>query len=375
MLQKLLEFGFLPTQIADSFAIASGGATFYRNRVESLMKKGMSRVEAEKQAFTDFQKITEETQQSSRPDMISSQQASPLGRLILAFQNTPMQYARLTKKAFLDLKNGRGDAKSNISKILYYGAAQNLIFGSLQQALFRFMFDDDEEKTDGEKALEKERATFRLVNGSIDSILRGIGVAGAIASTLKNMIIKFAEEDKKGFRMDTAAIIMEMLQLSPPVGSKVRKVNTGLRTYKFKRREIDHMNTWDIDNPIWSPVTQTISALTNVPTDRLYKKIMNLREAGNSNNEAWQRIALLLGWNTWDVGVRNQEVINARGEIEELRQQEKEKEKEEKRKEKERLRKEKEAREVQCSAKTRKGKGPRCKNRTENKSGKCYAHQ
>ena len=375
LLQKLLEFGFLPTQIADSFAIASGGATFYRNRVESLMKKGMSRVEAEKQAFTDFQKITEETQQSSRPDMISSQQASPLGRLILAFQNTPMQYARLTKKAFLDLKNGRGDAKSNISKILYYGAAQNLIFGSLQQALFRFMFDDDEEKTDGEKALEKERATFRLVNGSIDSILRGIGVAGAIASTLKNMIIKFAEEDKKGFRMDTAAIIMEMLQLSPPVGSKVRKVNTGLRTYKFKRREIDHMNTWDIDNPIWSPVTQTISALTNVPTDRLYKKIMNLREAGNSNNEAWQRIALLLGWNTWDVGVRNQEVINARGEIEELRQQEKEKEKEEKRKEKERLRKEKEAREVQCSAKTRKGKGPRCKNRTENKSGKCYAHQ
>ena len=32
-------------------------------------------------------------------------------------------------------------------------------------------------------------------------------------------------------------------------------------------------------------------------------------------------------------------------------------------------------REVVCSAKTRKGKGPRCKNRTENKSGKCYAHQ
>tara|TARA_R100000900_G_scaffold28495_4_gene22364 strand:- start:2611 stop:11967 length:9357 start_codon:yes stop_codon:yes gene_type:complete len=375
LLQKLLEFGFLPTQIADSFAIASGGATFYRNRVKSLIKSGMSQADAEAQAFTDFQKITEETQQSSRPDMISSQQASPLGRLILAFQNTPMQYARLTKKAFLDLKNGRGDAKTNISKILYYGAAQNLIFGALQQALFRFMFDDDEEKTEGEKQKEKERATFRLVNGSIDSILRGIGVAGAIASTLKNMIIKFAEEDKKGFRMDTAAIIMEMLQLSPPVGSKVRKVNTGLRTYKFKRREIDHMDTFDIDNPIWSPVTQTISALTNIPTDRLYKKIMNLREVGNSNNDNWQRIALLLGWNTWDVGVRNQEVINARGEIEEIRRQEKEQEKEERRKEKERLRKEKEAREVQCSAKTRKGKGPRCKNRTENKSGKCYAHQ
>ena len=373
LLQKLLEFGFLPTQIADSFAISAGGATFYRNRIKSLMKEGKTQAEAEAQAFTDFQKITEETQQSSRPDMISSQQASPLGRLILAFQNTPMQYARLTKKAFLDLKNGRGDAKTNISKILYYGAAQNLIFGALQQALFRFMFDDDEDEEKRDN--DKDRAKFRLINGSIDSILRGIGVAGAIAATLKNMVLKFVEEDKKGFRMDTAAIIMEMLQLSPPVGSKVRKVNTGLRTYKFKRREIDHMDKFDIDNPIWSPVTQTISALTNIPTDRLYKKIMNLREVGNSNNDNWQRIALLLGWNTWDVGVRNQEVINARGEIEELRQKEKEKEKEEKRKEKERLRKEKEAREVQCSAKTRKGKGPRCKNRTENKSGKCYAHQ
>lgn len=46
-----------------------------------------------------------------------------------------------------------------------------------------------------------------------------------------------------------------------------------------------------------------------------------------------------------------------------------------KQKEKERLRKEQEAREVQCSAKIRKGKGPRCKNQTENKNGKCYAHQ
>ena len=112
LLNKLLELGFLPTQIADSFAIASGGSTFYRNRVNTYLKDGLTQQEAEQKAFTDFQKITQETQQSSRPDMISSQQASPLGRLILAFQNTPMQYARLTKKAILDLKNGRGDAKT-----------------------------------------------------------------------------------------------------------------------------------------------------------------------------------------------------------------------------------------------------------------------
>jgi superfamily I DNA/RNA helicase len=70
-------------------------------------------------------KILEKLQKShnsrARPDRISMQQAGPLGRLVLAFANTPAQYARLIKKATSDLKNGRGDAKTNISKIIYYG--------------------------------------------------------------------------------------------------------------------------------------------------------------------------------------------------------------------------------------------------------------
>ena len=63
------------------------------------------------------------------------QQASAAGRVILAFGNTPMQYGRLMKKAFLDLKNGRGDAKSNVSKIVYYAVIQNIIFNAIQNAL------------------------------------------------------------------------------------------------------------------------------------------------------------------------------------------------------------------------------------------------
>lgn len=58
----------------------------------------MSKKQAEEQTFLDFQELAETAQQSSRPDKISKQQASPLGRLILAFQNTPMQYTRLMKK-------------------------------------------------------------------------------------------------------------------------------------------------------------------------------------------------------------------------------------------------------------------------------------
>lgn len=151
-LSLLLKKGFLPTQIADSFAIASGGATFYRNRIKSLMKQGMSQAEAETQAFEDFRETAEESQQSSRPDRISMQQAGPLGRLILAFQNTPSQYARIIDKSVRDLKNNRGDRKTNISKIIYYSTVQNLLFNALQQALFAMAFDD-EEPTDTEKKI------------------------------------------------------------------------------------------------------------------------------------------------------------------------------------------------------------------------------
>ena len=122
--------------MADSFAIATGGATFYRNRVKTYIKQGLTEAEANKKAFEDFRETAEESQQSSRPDRISAQQAGPLGRTILAFANTPAQYARLTKKAASDIINGRGDLKTNLSKLAYYGAVQNLMFNFLQQAVF-----------------------------------------------------------------------------------------------------------------------------------------------------------------------------------------------------------------------------------------------
>ena len=96
----LIKKGFTPTQIADSFAIASGGATHFRNNVRRLMKTGLSKAEAEQRAFLEFQELTEANQQSSRADLISQQQASGLGRTILAWSNTPMQYMRIQENQF-----------------------------------------------------------------------------------------------------------------------------------------------------------------------------------------------------------------------------------------------------------------------------------
>ena len=301
----LLNKGFLPTQIADSFAIAFGGASMYRNRVNTYKKQGLSQKRAERKAFLDFADVAEETQQSARPDRISQQQASVLGRLILAFQNTPMQYVRLIKKASLDLAAGRGDAKTHISKIIYYGFVQNVIFYSLQSALFAMMFGDDDDEKDEFFKKKKQR----VANGMMDTILRGMGVTGAIVSTVKNMALEFAEQKKKpAFKRDEYAMVIEALNVSPPIGIKASKLLRSQRAYFWNEDVIKHMNTLDIDNPIWEAVGLFTEATTNVPLNRLHKKANNIRGALNAENEAWQRVALSLGWSAWDLGIENKKM-------------------------------------------------------------------
>ena len=293
VLSSLLKMGFLPTQIADSFAIAMGGASFVRNRINKYISEGMDKQAATEQAFLDFQEIAEETQQSSRPDRVSQQQASPLGRIILAFANTPMQYMRLTKKAFLDLKNGRGDAKTNITKIAYYMAVQNIIFSSLQAALFAAAFDDDEE------ALENKQV--RVANSMLDSILRGVGVYGAIASTLKNIAIEIKGQSEKD-RPDYTVAAQRSLSISPPIDSKMRKLMGAGRAFSYKTTR-EKMVGFGLDNPAFYAGGQIVSALTNVPLDRALRKADNIRVAVDNDTKYWQSIALMLGYSQWDLGL------------------------------------------------------------------------
>jgi hypothetical protein len=315
----LLQLGFTPTQIADSFAIATGGATFYRNRMKTYLKEGMTQAEAETKAFEDMMEIAEETQQSTREDKISQQQASPLGKFILAFQNTPMQYNRLIKKAALDLVNGRGDPKANISRIVYYGGIQNLIFYGLQTAVFAALFSDDEEDQLTDKKSE------RIMNGMVDTLLRGSGIGGAVVATVKNVIIKFMKEEEKEkddnfmTRANHASTLIEALNISPPIGIKARKLYGATQTWDFNRDVIKHMSKTDIDNPAYDAISSVTEAVTNIPLSRLYSKYQNISESLNADNEMWQRVAMFLGWNKWSFGIKNQDVVTAKGEVKEIK--------------------------------------------------------
>ena len=307
MINYILDKGFAITRVMDSVAIATGGATFFINRKQSLQNrvnpetgKLYTEQEADAKTFDDFYAIAEETQQSSNPSRISQQQASLAGRVILSFQNVTMQYNRKTKKSIQDLYNRRTKPGmtqresdlSNLSSVMYYVAVQNLVFNALQQALFALAFDDEPEEKDKDKAAN-------IANGMLDSLLFGLGFGGAIVSTVKNVAMKIADESEKK-STQYRDVVWSVFDISPVLDSKVRKLRTAAKTFDWNMDEIKKRG-WSLDNPAYLAISQIISASTNLPLDRVLRKAMNIGQAFDEETKTWQRVALLLGWSGWNL--------------------------------------------------------------------------
>ena len=299
VISYILTKGYAPTQFADSFAIATGGATYFRNRVNDLIKnEGKTEAEAKEQAMIEFRDKAEESQQSSDPSRISQQQSSDAGRLILAYANTPMQYARMQKRAFQDLANGRGDAKTNVSKIIYYGVVQNLIFNALQQAVFALAFnseDDDEEET---------KKAINVANGMADSILRGMGMGGAAVAVMKNFLLDIYRRSGRS-RPQYTDSIYKLLQFSPPISSKISRLRAAAWQMDSKKRRKKAMEDFGLENPGYDAATKVVSAVTNVPLDRVLLKMKNIDAALDEETEWWQSVAMIAGWPEWQISSKD----------------------------------------------------------------------
>ena len=304
---KLLKIGFAPTQIADSFAISAGGASFYRNRIKTYEKQGMSGKKAQEQAWLDFQETTEVSQQSSRPDLISQQQAGPMGRMIFAWGNTPMQYARIQEKAVRDLINGRGSKKENLSKLAYYGFVQATAFTAMQNAMFAFSLDSENSFDDSDRS----KRVLRGLNSMLDTQLRGIGIPGAIVSTVKNTVMEYQKQSEKGYNADHTRTMMQLLSYSPVLGSKFRKIfgYSGIGQERYNA-DANSLIGFSIDNPRLLTGANVVEATTNLPAARVVNKIRNLRIASDFNYQWWQNAAAFGGWSGYDLGIDNQVLEN-----------------------------------------------------------------
>jgi len=158
--------------------------------------------------------------------------------------------------------------------------------------------DEDEEGLTNDK-------TINVANSMLDSILRGIGVAGAIVSTIKNVGLRIYKESEKD-RPEYSNVADELLKISPPISSKYSKVKSVGRAFEWDQDKMKTMG-FDIQNPAYLAVGNTVAAVGNVPLDRVIKKAQNVEAAITENMHAWQRTGLILGWDKWSLGLTKKE--------------------------------------------------------------------
>ena len=135
----------------------------------------------------------------------------------------------------------------------------------------------------------------------LDTLLRGMGVGGAVVSTVKNIGLEIDKQSKKP-RPDYTQAAIRSVDLSPPISSKLRKLMSAGRAFSYKNVRAK-MKGYSLENPAFYAGGQVVSAVTNIPLDRAIKKADNIRLAMGNDSSLWQKIALALGYSSWDVGL------------------------------------------------------------------------
>ena len=280
-IRKLLTKGFVLTSTMDSSAIALGGAAYYR----TLRQQGKSHEEAIKQ----WREKSEEAQQSSRADWVSQQQKSGASKYILAFANTPQQYFRLSQKAWRTIKdkNATGPQKAAaVSKIFYYMGVQNAIFSSAQALSNALLFG-----WDGDEA-EKDEAVG-ILNSMSNSVLRGMGFYGAIINSVKEMAYRVHKQSKKPNPNYDMALLKGAVEISPPLGKKVKDLIAIGSAFKYDKDETGVKSPW-----VTAAAKGTVTA-TNLPLDWLQKKMIATNELLNDDYTKLQSALMLAGYGEW----------------------------------------------------------------------------
>ena len=276
--------GFAVTKWGDRNAIALGGAAFYRNRINQLVKEGLSKGEAQRKAYLDFVEYSESAQQSADPANISQIQSTDTGKLFFAFANTPFQYARIAKRKVQDLVSGRskarGTEKQDFGTAMYYTGIQTAMFTALQSGLAFAVFDDDEEVKEDKFWVSFERG--------LTSLLKSMGYRGAAAATALSIASELGRQQSGYSKKDPARVAQAFLAASPPVSIKFGDLTSGVKAFQKK------------DPEYVKGVSEFTAFTTGLPADRVFKKLDNVIDVLNDDMDALQRIARAAGWSEWD---------------------------------------------------------------------------
>jgi len=99
--------------------------------------------------------------------------------------------------------------------------------------------------------------------------------------------------------------IYKLLQFSPPISSKISRLRAAAYQMDSKKRRKQAMEDFGLDNPGYDAATKVVSAVTNVPLDRLLLKMKNIDAALDEETEWWQSVAMIAGWPEWQINPKD----------------------------------------------------------------------
>ena len=130
----------LNIKLGDRGAIYVGGWAYYKSQLKKNLSKGMSAEEAQQKALQEFERFTDETQQSGRMSQQSYWQSNPMLRAFTMFTSSQNQYLRKELRAMRGLLTKRADKKQVAKTMFIYHLLLPMLF---QWASDGFRWDKD----------------------------------------------------------------------------------------------------------------------------------------------------------------------------------------------------------------------------------------
>jgi hypothetical protein len=134
-----------------------------------------------------------------------------------------------------------------------------------------------------------------------DGILRGIGLGGAVVSTVKNLAIKLYERSQKTRNQNIGpTAVIEAMKLSPPISSKLSKILRAGNSYEWEKKELE-FDKMSLKHPYVTIATNTVAAATGFPADRAVGMAIDAVDIASDETETWMKPLIALGWPKWQL--------------------------------------------------------------------------
>ena len=281
--RQAIDLAYKPVGYGDLGAILLGGSSYVVNHQKALLKENpdMSADEAFDIAFKQMQKSAETTQQSRKAIKVSAEQRSVLGKLLLSFKTTQLQYGREARAEMYRIKRlGKGETaeeqaeideakRKAIAKILYYRVVSNIMFSAASSLFFAAL-------KEGEEPDEIKKMGLSIIEFN----LYGYGVQGTLAAMGLRLINELGTQLSDD-KFNSAKILKNILGVSPAISIATGQVDKAKWAHK--------------DNNKILLGALGFETFTQVPLAKITAHIQNLQYLANKDASIAIKLATAIG--------------------------------------------------------------------------------